>query len=74
VEIIKVIAIEEPEHRKVGLCKNCRGQGWVWSELEFGDIPGDERKCSCTACNGAGRTTALTITVEAVVPFDFKVG
>jgi DnaJ-class molecular chaperone len=71
-KIQKVLKIEEPKVRKVELCERCSGKGWVWSDLEFGDIPGDEKKLCCRDCNGTGRVTVLVMRVEAVVPHDFN--
>ena len=72
-QIKKVLSIDEPKQRAVELCPNCQGKGWYWSNLDFGDAPGDETKITCRQCAGSGRVTTLAMTVEAVVPFDYKI-
>jgi DnaJ-class molecular chaperone len=71
-QIKTVLKIEEPKQRAVELCPRCMGNGWYWSDLNFGDFPGDETKITCRDCNGSGRVTTLKMEVEAVVPFDYK--
>ncbi len=59
--------------KNIELCSKCNGNGWFWSDLGFGDIPGDEVKICCRQCGGKGRVILATIEVEAMMPFDFEI-
>lgn len=58
----------------IKLCSQCDGEGKVWTELEFGDIPGDERQYDCPRCKGSGRTAIFKLEVLAEMPFNYKLG
>ena len=66
--VYKVLA----ESEKVDLCGRCDGNGWYWSDLEFGDYPGDEKKICCDSCGGTGRVKTVNVNADIVVPFDWK--
>ena len=69
--IKEVLSIEEPQDRSIILCERCQGLGWYWSDLEFGDAPGDEHKIDCSLCGKTGRLTMLTMKVKALVPYHY---
>lgn len=66
-----VLSINGPHTRKIELCTKCYGDGWYFSDLDFGDIPGDEVKINCKICNGTGQVTTLEVVCLAIVPYDF---
>lgn len=59
------------ESEKVDLCQRCSGKGWNWSNLDFGDIPGDEKKICCDMCAGTGRVKMVNVRADIVVPFNW---
>jgi len=71
---MKISAIHEKlaESKEVILCERCNGKGYVWSNLDFGDIPGDEREICCGPCGGTGRVKTVTVRADIVVPFNWK--
>lgn len=56
----------------ISLCKECKGSGSVWSDLEFGDGAGDEELRTCYACKGSGRIKIVRVVADVVVPFDYE--
>lgn len=72
VEVTKITKVLKESKGAVELCSHCGGKGWFWSDLEFGDIPGDESKISCTACNKTGRVMKVKLEVEALIPFSVE--
>jgi DnaJ-class molecular chaperone len=72
-KIKEVLEIHKTGHREPALCPMCEGNGWDWSDLEFGDLPGDEEKHDCGHCKGTGRVVILKMTVIAEVPFNFEI-
>ena len=73
---MKISVIHEvlSESEEVNLCGSCNGKGWYWSDLEFGDYPGDERKICCSSCAGTGRVKTVNVNADIVVPLDWKLG
>jgi len=71
INVKEIVDIDNEVESEISLCNECGGSGFVWSNLDFGDIPGDERKLKCNACNGTGRVKTITITAIAEVPFDY---
>ena len=71
INIKEIVDIDNEVESKISLCNECKGTGFVWSDLGFGDIPGDERKLKCKDCNGTGRVKTITITAIVEVPFDY---
>ena len=61
------------ENNVVELCPKCQGRGWNWSDLTFGDIPGDEVKKACQVCNSTGRVKTVTVRADVLVPLDWTV-
>lgn len=71
--IIEVIRVNNPNKtHEIKLCGRCGGEGKCWTELEFGDVPGDETQYPCPRCNATGRTSIIELTVMAEVPYNFK--
>lgn len=68
---ISVVYEKLAESEKVDLCGSCNGKGWKWSNLDFGDIPGDEERICCGACGGTGRVKTATVRADIIVPFDW---
>ena len=62
-EIQKVIGDVEA----VALCPRCEGSGKVWSELDFGDIPGDEVVFMQVGYRGLKRGTISNISNQKVM-------
>jgi len=71
INVKEIIDIDNKVKSEISLCNECIGSGFVWSDLGFGDIPGDERKLKCKACNGTSRVKTIMITAIAEVPFDY---
>ena len=71
INVKEIIDIDNSAASEITLCNKCKGSGFVWSNLDFGDIPGDERKLKCKDCDGTGRVKMIKITAIAEVPFDF---
>ena len=60
------------ERGDVILCPTCKGRGWNWSNLDFGDYPGDERKIDCASCGANGRVRTVTVEADIIVPYNWE--
>ena len=69
---ISTIYEQLAESDRVVICDSCQGVGWYWSELEWGDGPGDEEKIDCGACGGTGRIKTVCVRADIIVPFDWE--
>jgi DnaJ-class molecular chaperone len=72
---MKLVTVREllSDSEKAKPCQQCDGKGWKWSDLDFGDLPGDERRISCPMCAGTGKIKIVTVRADIIVPYDMTI-
>jgi DnaJ-class molecular chaperone len=74
IEKVEEILEKSDAERTPRLCEDCSGKGWRWSQIEFGDLPSDKKKRTCSLCAGTGRVVTLSVRCSVTAPFDFSAG